>query len=194
VIGRWSRRLLVSLLACALLGAAACSDDDSGSSDGSSDTTAAPSTSSDQLEFDAAAIDAAVEQVLEETTTPGAVVLLRQGNEEFLAAYGTREFGGGEAVTVDDHFRIGSNTKTWTGTVVLQLVDEGKVALDDPISDYFPDIPNGDNITIANLLEMRSTLPTYSSLIPFNRTLDEQPDKVWAPQELVDLLIAFALV
>jgi D-alanyl-D-alanine carboxypeptidase len=121
---------------------------------------------------------------------PGAVVLLRQGDEEFLAAYGTREYGGGEAVTVDDHFRIGSNTKTMTGTVVLQLVGEGLIALDDPISDYFPNLPNGANITIANLLEMRSSLASYSTLIPFNRILDEEPDKVWKPQELLDLGLA----
>jgi D-alanyl-D-alanine carboxypeptidase len=190
VLRRRSPRFLVALFVCALVGATACSDDDSGSSSGQSDTTAAPDKSSGQLEFDNAAIDAAVEQVLEETTTPGAVVLLRQGDEEFLGAYGTREYGGGEAVTVDDHFRIGSNTKTWTGTVVLQLVDEGELALDDPISEYFPDIPNGENITIANLLEMRSSLATYSSLISFNRTLDEEPDKVWDPQELVDMGLA----
>jgi D-alanyl-D-alanine carboxypeptidase len=185
VFGGW-KWWAAALLAAALVSAAACSDDDAGSSSGS-DTTAATKEPSGQLEFDELAINATVESVLEETTTPGAVVLLRQGDEEFLAAYGTREYGGGEAVTVDDHFRIGSNTKTMTGTVVLQLVDEGLIALDDPISDYFANLPNGANITIADLLEMRSSLASYSTLIPFNRILDEEPDEVWEPQELVDL-------
>ena len=187
-VGVW-KRWAAALLAVALVGVAACSDDDSGSSSGS-DPTAATNESSGQLEFDEDAINTTVESVLEETTTPGAVVLLRQGDEEFLAAYGTREYGGGEAVTVDDHFRIGSNTKTMTGTVVLQLVDEGLIALDDPISDHFPNLPNGENITIANLLEMRSSLASYSSLIPFNRTLDEEPERVWEPEELVDFGLA----
>jgi D-alanyl-D-alanine carboxypeptidase len=185
VFGGW-KWWAAALLAAALVSAAACSDDDAGSSSGS-DTTAATKEPSGQLEFDELAINATVESVLEETTTPGAVVLLRQGDEEFLAAYGTREYGGGEAVTGDDHFRIGSNTKTMTGTVVLQLVDEGLIALDDPISDYFANLPNGANITIADLLEMRSSLASYSTLIPFNRILDEEPDEVWEPQELVDL-------
>ena len=54
-----------------------------------------------------------------------------------------------DPVTVDDHFRIGSITKTMTGTVLLQLAQDGQVSLDDPISKYQPEVPNGDNITIA---------------------------------------------
>jgi D-alanyl-D-alanine carboxypeptidase len=142
------------------------------------------------LIFDGAAIDDAVEGVLAETTTPGAVVLLRQGDIEYRAAYGTREYGGGDSVTDDDHFRIGSNTKTMTGTVILQLVDEGEVALDDPVSNYVPGVPNGENITITQLLNMRSGLHNYSELIPFNRILDDDPHKVWQPEELVAMGLA----
>lgn len=49
-----------------------------------------------------------------------------------------------------------------TATVILQLAQEGKLSLDDPITKYQPDVPNGDNITIANLLDMRSGLYGYS--------------------------------
>ena len=161
-----------------------------GYSSGGSEATEAMSGETPILNFDGAAIDDAVEGVLEETTTPGAVVLLRQGDTEYLAAYGTREYGGGDAVTVDDHFRIGSNTKTMTGTVILQLVDEGELALDDPVSNYVPEVPNGENITIAQLLNMRSGLHNYSELISFNRILDEDPQKVWQPEELVAMGLA----
>lgn len=137
------------------------------------------------LNLDEAAIDATVDGVLQETTTPGAVVLLRQGDREYVRAFGTREYGGGDAVTVDDHFRIGSNTKTMTGTVILQLVDEGELDLDDPVADHLPDVPNGENITIAQLLNMRSGLHNYSELVSFNRLLDEEPDRVFRPDELV---------
>ena len=176
-------RTAVTLVAAAALGAV-------GSSSGGPETTEALSSATPILNFDGAAIDDAVEGVLEETTTPGAVVLLRQGDTEYLAAYGTREYGGGDAVTVDDHFRIGSNTKTMTGTVILQLVDEGELALDDPVSNYVPEVPNGENITITQLLNMRSGLHNYSELIPFNRTLDEDPQKVWQPEELVAMGLA----
>ena len=152
--------------------------------------TAATSSETPALNFGRAAIDDAVEGVLMETTTPGAVVLLRQGDTEHLVAYETREYGGGDAVTVDDHFRIGLNTKTMTGTVILQLVDEGELALDDPVSNHVAGVPNGENITIAQLLDMRSGLHNYSELISFNRVLDEDPQKVWQPEELVAMGVA----
>ena len=164
-----------------------------GSSPGGFEAAEAAETTSSEtpvLTFDAAAIDEAVEGVLAETTTPGAVVLLRQGDTEYLVAYGTREYGGGDAVTVDDHFRIGSNTKTMTGTVILQLVDEGELALDDPVSNYVPEVPNGENITIAQLLDMRSGLHNYSELVTFNRMLDDDPARVWQPDELVAMGLA----
>ena len=62
-----------------------------------------------------------------------------------------------------DHIRIGSVTKTWTGTVVLQLVDEGRIRLDDPVAKYRPDVPNGQNITIEQMLSMRSGLGNYTT-------------------------------
>jgi D-alanyl-D-alanine carboxypeptidase len=61
---------------------------------------------------------------------------------------------------VSDHYRIGSNIKPMTATIVLQLVQEGKLALEDPISRYRPDVPNAQNITIAQRLNMRSGLPS----------------------------------
>jgi CubicO group peptidase (beta-lactamase class C family) len=56
----------------------------------------------------------------------------------------------------DDHFRIGSVTKTFTPTAILQLVDEHKTSLDDRLARYVTGIPYGDQITIAQLLGMTS--------------------------------------
>ncbi|MCB0905368.1 MAG: beta-lactamase family protein, partial [Actinobacteria bacterium] len=89
-----------------------------------------------------------------------------------------------------DHVRIGSNTKTFTGTAVLQLVGEGKVALDDPISDYVEGVPNGEAITIEMLLDMHSGLYNYTTSPEMNRILDEVPDHVFTPEDL--LALAFA--
>ena len=49
-----------------------------------------------------------------------------------------------------------------TSAVIMQLAQEGKLSLDDPVSKYVPGVPNGDNITIAQLLEMRSGLYNYT--------------------------------
>lgn len=122
---------------------------------------------------------------LDETLAPGAVVFVRSKEKgDWSAAFGARTYRGTEKLTVDDHFRIGSNTKTMTGTVVLQLVEEGKLRLDDPVSKHRPDVKDA-RITIAHLLSMRSGLYNYSESLEVNRSLDETPARVWQPEELI---------
>lgn len=131
-----------------------------------------------------------IAQALHDLAIPGAVVLVRTPTEHYAQSFGTREIGTDDPVELGDHFRVGSNTKTMTGTVVLQLVQEGKIALSDPVSTYRPDVPNGDHITVAQLLDMRSGLHNYSELESFNQILDEDPTRVWHPEELVALGLA----
>lgn len=139
----------------------------------------------------APALDAELQTIMKAMRVPGAVVMITSpAKGDWTKAYGTRTVEGGGPVTPDDHFRIGSNTKTMTGTVLLQLVQEGKIGLGDPVSKYRPDVPDGDNITITQLLDMRSGLYNYSEDEQFNAQLDNDPTKVWKPDEL--LAIAFA--
>lgn len=129
-----------------------------------------------------------VEALRKELLTPGVVVYVRSPElGDWSEAFGHRALDGKDKLTVGDHARVGSNTKTWTGTALLQLVDEGRVALTDPISKYVPEVPNGANITIENLLLMRSGLFNYSDKLELNEALDKQPLKVWAPRELLAL-------
>jgi D-alanyl-D-alanine carboxypeptidase len=72
----------------------------------------------------------------------------------------------------------------------MQLAQENKLSLDDPISKYVPGVPNGDKITIAELLEMRSGLYDYTNDPIVSATIDTDPAKVWTPAEF--LAIAFA--
>jgi D-alanyl-D-alanine carboxypeptidase len=122
---------------------------------------------------------------MNEMAIPGAIVLVRTPEETWTEAFGTREIGVDEPVSTDDHFRIGSNTKTMTGTALLQLVDAGLIALDDAVAKYRPDVPNGGNITVAQLLDMRSGLKSYTVLESFNQTMDDEPARAWDPEELV---------
>lgn len=131
-----------------------------------------------------------IDPLMQELLVPGVVVLARSGGEEFLEAFGVRELDGQEPVTTDDHCRIGSNTKTMTGTIVLQLVQEGKLALTDPVATYRPDVPNGEHITIAQLLDMTSGLASYSFDPQVNRYMDEEPSRTWDPEELVAIGLA----
>lgn len=78
----------------------------------------------------------------------------------FVRAFGYADLAKKLPLTTADHFRIGSNTKTFVVSVILQLIAEGKLSLDDPVS-RFPvgvTIPNGDNITVRELCNMRSGL------------------------------------
>ena len=88
-------------------------------------------------------------------------------------------------IQLKEHMRIGSITKTFTGTVVLQLVDEGWLGLDDPISRHLTGVPNGESITIRQLLNMTSGLYNYSEDRAFNESLDADPERVWTPEELL---------
>jgi D-alanyl-D-alanine carboxypeptidase len=127
-----------------------------------------------------------IPQLMRANVIPGAVVLIRSPRRgDWSAAFGIRALGTSEPMTLADHFRVGSNTKTMTATVILQLVQEGKLRLDDPVAKHVAGVPNGERITIANLLEMRSGLYSYTLDPAFNATLDRDPGKVWRPQELL---------
>jgi D-alanyl-D-alanine carboxypeptidase len=138
----------------------------------------------------AAALRPRLRRLADDLLVPGGVVLVRSPQlGDWTMAFGNRTRGG-DPVQLGDHVRVGSNTKTWTGTVILQLVQEGKLRLDAPIGEFWPDVPNGRSITIAQLLEMRSGLYNYTETVEMNRVLDEDPAYAFAPDEL--LALAFA--
>jgi D-alanyl-D-alanine carboxypeptidase len=91
-----------------------------------------------------------------------------------------------------DRVRICSITKTFTVTVVLELVDEGKLGLDDKISkfDIGVKVPSADQITIRQLCNMTAGIFNYSDDQTFLKTYTTDPNKVWKPEELVSLAVA----
>lgn len=140
---------------------------------------------------DFAALQTDIERVMHANVIPGAIVLIKSRDKgDWRATLGSGEIGKPAALSMADSVRIGSNTKTMTSTVIMQLVQEGKLKLDDPISKFRPDVPNGRSITIKNLATMRSGLYSYTFDLGFNQTLDQDPQKAWTPDEL--LKIAFS--
>jgi D-alanyl-D-alanine carboxypeptidase len=140
--------------------------------------------------IDQAALQTMVDATAKELLIPGAVVLLRTPQGDFTAATGTTELNTKNPPRADTYFRIASNTKTMTAAMIMQLAQESKLGLNDPVSKYVPGVPNGDNITIAQLLEMRSGLYNYTDDPIISATIDTDPAKVWTSAEL--LAIAFA--
>src|SRR6516225_3430928 len=139
--------------------------------------------------FDPIALQGVVEATAKELLLPGAMVLLRTPQGDFAFGYGATELGMSTPPRAGTHFRIASNTKTMTAAVIVLLAQEGKLGFDDPVSKYVEGIPNGDNITISELLKMRSGPYNYTSAPELGESLDHDPARVWTPREL--LAIAF---
>jgi CubicO group peptidase (beta-lactamase class C family) len=139
--------------------------------------------------IDPTAFQAVVEAAVHKLLVPGAVVLLKTPQGTFHAFVGTTRLGERTPPDANTHFRMASNTKTMTSALIVLLAQDGKLQFSDPVSNYVPDVPNGQNITIAELLKMRSGLYSYTDAPEFSATLDADPTKVWTPQEV--LAIAF---
>jgi D-alanyl-D-alanine carboxypeptidase len=140
--------------------------------------------------IDPTTLQAMVDTTARELQVPGAMVLLRTPQGDFTVSHGTTQLDTTTPPRADTHFRIASNTKSMTAAVIVQLAQEGKLSLDDSVSQYVPSVPNGDNITIDELLTMRSGLYNYTDAPELAAIVDRDPTKVWAPDEL--LAIAFA--
>ena len=120
--------------------------------------------------------------LMETLSVPGAIVYVDvPGKGTWLTAFGSATTEGAPPMNTDDHMRIGSVTKSLTAEVVLQLVDQGTIGLDDPVTKYLPGVPNGDHITIRELLGMTAGIFNYTEDDYFNLTLDKDPLKPWTP-------------
>ncbi|MEU2156335.1 serine hydrolase domain-containing protein [Streptomyces sp. NPDC019396] len=132
-------------------------------------------------------LDKAIDQVVRRTGVPGAIVgVWLPGKGEYVRAFGVADKSSGKAMSDDLRMRIGSETKTFTVTALLRLVDEGKLGLDDPVSDYVDGVPNGEHITLRQLAEMRSGLFSYTNDPEFDKAFMSDPDRVFTPQQLLD--------
>ena len=108
-----------------------------------------------------------------------------------LKAYGTADTAGAP-LTPDLHYRIGSVTKTFTADAILRLVDHGKLALTDPISKYVDDLPYGDQITIQDLLAMRSGMYDFGNDTDFFNRYIADPTLPWTVDDTLALVRAHA--
>ncbi|MFE2548484.1 serine hydrolase domain-containing protein [Streptomyces sp. NPDC059355] len=131
-------------------------------------------------------LDDAVLKVMSQAKIPGVMVSLSApGKGSYVRAFGVADKATGRPIRTDMYMRIGSETKTFTVTALLQLVDQGKVGLDDPIGKYVSGVPNGDRITLRELAGMRSGLFNYSEDEGFFKALTSNPRRPFTPQELL---------
>ena len=142
---------------------------------------------------DTAAIDAGIASIMEAHPEVPAIYIGVWDPERgvYQQAYGLADVAGKRPAALDDHFRIGSVSKTFMATVILQLIDEGKLALDDTVAAVDPDLaerhPNLAGITIEQLLGMTSGIPDYMNVPDAAvASLVEAPETtVWTSDQLI---------
>ncbi|MFJ3204774.1 serine hydrolase domain-containing protein [Streptomyces sp. NPDC086989] len=133
-------------------------------------------------------LDHEITAAMREAGIPGVGVgLWIDGDDDYVRAFGTSDKTTGTPIKTDMHTRIGSVTKTFTVTGVLQLVDDGKVRLDAPISTYLDGVPGGDHITVRQLADMRSGLYNYTEDPRWLAVFKADPYRAWTPRQLLDI-------
>ncbi|MBW5248594.1 beta-lactamase family protein [Streptomyces sp. P01-B04] len=133
-----------------------------------------------------ARLDKAIEDVREQAGIPGVVVgLWMPGKGSYVRATGVADTTTREPMAADSYIRIGSETKTFTVTALLELVDDHRIRLDDPISKYVPGVRNGHRITLRHLAEMRSGLFPYTADTDFTHDLLSNPQRHFTPRQLL---------
>lgn len=96
---------------------------------------------------------------------PGAAVLVARGDEVlYRGARGLADVKTGTPLTADSVFRIGSISKQFAAAGLLKLVEAGKLSLDDPLSKYVSNFPNGEHITVLELLNHTSGVKDYTHI------------------------------
>ncbi|MFC2130304.1 serine hydrolase domain-containing protein [Bacteroidota bacterium] len=134
-------------------------------------------------------IKAVLDSVIDNTHVPGLVAGIWAVDKglSFVYTAGVSDLDTKAPIDAEMRFRIASNTKTFTITVLLQLVDEDSLKLTDKISNWFPDFPKADSVTIEMITNMKSGIYEYLETDSFQIIEFEHPDKVWMPDELINL-------
>lgn len=123
--------------------------------------TSQPATTSAPADAAFAELDAKIEAAMTAYRIPGVAVGVLAGGTEYLRGYGVTTVDRPVPVDGDTLFRIGSTTKTFTGTAIMRLVDDGRIDLDAPVREYLPDFAVADpvagaTVTVRQLLDHTS--------------------------------------
>lgn len=110
----------------------------------------------------------------------GAILVAEKGKVVYAKGLGLANMEWSMPNQPDTKFRIGSITKQFTATLILQLVEEGKLKLDGKITDYLTDYrkDTGDRVTIHHLLNHTSGIPSYTSRPDFRTAIMRNPYKI----------------
>lgn len=123
---------------------------------------------------------------IEHISTLSLTVSFRGSQAPISAAIGTTSYGGAQSVTPQNLFQIGSNTKAFTSAVILNLEAQGLLSIHDTVGKWLPQYPAWANVTIQQLLDMTSGIPTYDGVSAFESAYASNPLMQFTPAQLVN--------
>ncbi len=154
-------------------------------SSGSAPTSTPASPTNPELEADIVDL---VERRMDEFDLRAVIVRVTIDGEE-VATFARGESLAGVPATTDMHFRNGAVAISYVATLLLTLVDEGRVDLDDTVSTWLPEIPHGEQVTLGQLVQMTSGYPDYViGNEAFGALFYDDPFRQWQPGELLALI------
>jgi len=168
------KRLLSILLTLSFAAAlCACTQTDSGSSVAKSSATA------DSAVASTAAAKTGEQQILEELmksyALEGVAIVVRDGKTLCQAATGIADPETGEASTIDSLYCVGSVGKQFCATAVMLLQQQGKLSTDDLLAKYYPECPYGGEVSLSQMLSMRSGIAEFYDTEYDGHNLNETP-------------------
>ncbi|KTD11797.1 D-alanyl-D-alanine carboxypeptidase [Legionella gratiana] len=135
----------------------------------------------------AAQLRAMTKHIKQQYGVPGIVSGVWIGGQgQLIIEEGVADLATLRPISRADHFRIGSITKSFTVTVMLQLIEEGLLQLTTPLSQFIPGLQN-DNSTMAQLAEMTSGIFNYTEDPNFVNEFVSDLTRIWLPMELVSI-------
>jgi CubicO group peptidase (beta-lactamase class C family) len=130
-----------------------------------------------------------VDEVMKSAHLRAVIVRVTQDGKE-IATRAAGESMTGVPASTDMHFRNGAVAISYVATLLLRLVDEGRVHLDDKLSTWLPEIPHSDQVTLRQLAQMTSGYVDYViGNTDMNDALYANPFRQWTTQELLDFAV-----
>jgi D-alanyl-D-alanine carboxypeptidase len=129
-----------------------------------------------------------VEEVMSQQGIPGVIAGVwgpERGN--WTTARGKADLESGVSIDLLDRVRIASNTKPFVATVMLQLVDEGRLSLDDRLDEFIDGFQHGDRISIRQLANMTSGIYSFTEDPRFDEDFEEDPLMQWSQEQALEI-------
>jgi D-alanyl-D-alanine carboxypeptidase len=172
------KRPLVAIVACSMIIGA----------------SAAPAIASSHEDAGATLDSALAKLVKANGGPPGVTVVVQQGDDVKLHTAGVADIETSAAPQLDDHIRIASVAKAFSGAAAVALVKEGVLSLDDTVGKWRPDLPASmSKVTIAQLLHHTSGIPDFSDTKAFKKAIAASLLQAPPPSALVDYIADDAL-